>query len=59
MPMYHRDNAWVLIIPVEYFRFEKRPFSAARVAIDLLPGFEIVERDVVGGDTDDLAYTVI
>lgn len=58
MPIYHRDNAWVLIIPVENFRFQKRSFSAARVAVDLLPGFDVVERYVVRGDADDMAYTV-
>lgn len=54
-PIYYSDNAWVFTIVIEYCRFGESPSAAARVAVYLLPGFNIVERDVVRRNTDDVA----
>lgn len=56
---FYSDNAWVSTMVIEYCRFRERPFAAARVAVYLLPGFNIVERDIVRGNADDVAYIVV
>lgn len=59
MRIYYSDNAWVSTMAIEYARFGKIHSAAARMAVYLLPCFNIVERDVVRGNTNDVAYIVV